>query len=50
MSSKQPSSADEINENEFSGEPIQKPHRHDVLSGRGNFYNNHPGNEYFRSP
>ncbi len=49
MSSKQTFSVDESNENEFSGEPIQKPHRHDVLSGRGNSYNNHPGNEYFRS-
>jgi len=49
MSSKQPSSADESNENKFSGKPIQKPHRHDVLSGRGNSFNNHPGNEFFRS-
>lgn len=24
------------------------PHDHDVLSGRGNFVNYHPGNEYFR--
>jgi hypothetical protein len=24
------------------------PHEHDVLSGRGNFVNYHPGNEYFR--
>jgi hypothetical protein len=49
MSSKQPSSADESNENKFSGKPIQKPHRHDVLSGRGNSFNNHPGNDFFRS-
>ena len=25
------------------------PHDHDVLSGRGNSVNHHPGNEYFRS-
>jgi len=28
---------------------IQEPHTHDVLSGRGNFVNYHPGNEHFRS-
>mmetsp|Transcript_12874 Transcript_12874/g.30103 ORF Transcript_12874/g.30103 Transcript_12874/m.30103 type:complete len:1106 (+) Transcript_12874:38-3355(+) len=28
---------------------IVKPHDHDVLSGRGNSVNHHPGNEYFRS-
>jgi hypothetical protein len=48
MPSKQPSSIDESNENEFLGEPIDQPHPHDVLSGRGNFVNHHPGNEYFR--
>jgi len=31
------------------GDPISEPHRHDVLSGRGNYVNNHPGNEHFRS-
>jgi hypothetical protein len=31
------------------GEGIKTPHDHDVLSGRGNFVNYHPGNEYFRS-
>lgn len=49
MPSKQPSFVDESNENEFLGEPIEHPHRHDVLSGRGNFVNHHPGNEYFRN-
>ena len=28
---------------------IAVPHDHDVLSGRGNFVNYHPGNEHFRS-
>ena len=28
---------------------ITKPHPHDVLSGRGNNINMHPGNQYFRS-
>ena len=28
---------------------IITPHDHDVLSGRGNSVNHHPGNEYFRS-
>lgn len=28
---------------------ITKPHPHDVLSGRGNDINMHPGNQYFRS-
>mmetsp|Transcript_11341 Transcript_11341/g.24077 ORF Transcript_11341/g.24077 Transcript_11341/m.24077 type:complete len:493 (+) Transcript_11341:104-1582(+) len=28
--------------------PVRDPHRHDVLSGRGNFVNYHEGNEYFR--
>ena len=28
---------------------IETPHEHDVLSGRGNFVNYHPGNEYFRA-
>ena len=28
---------------------ITKPHPHDVLSGRGNGVNMHPGNQYFRS-
>ena len=27
---------------------IATPHEHDVLSGRGNFVNYHPGNEHFR--
>jgi hypothetical protein len=27
---------------------ITKPHPHDVLAGRGNNINNHPGNQYFR--
>ena len=27
---------------------IVEPHDHDVLAGRGNFVNFHPGNEYFR--
>lgn len=27
---------------------IEKPHAHDVLSGRGNFVNHHSGNENFR--
>lgn len=27
---------------------IKDPHDHDVLSGRGNFVNYHPGNEFFR--
>jgi hypothetical protein len=31
------------------GEGIKTPHDHDVLSGRGNFVNYHPGNEHFRS-
>lgn len=31
------------------GPGIKSPHDHDVLSGRGNFVNYHPGNEYFRS-
>jgi hypothetical protein len=30
-------------------EGILNPHEHDVLSGRGNFVNYHPGNEHFRS-
>lgn len=28
---------------------ISLPHEHDVLCGRGNFVNYHPGNEYYRS-
>ena len=28
---------------------ISKPHPHDVLAGRGNSINSHPGNQYFRS-
>ena len=28
---------------------ITHPHPHDVLSGRGNSINSHPGNQYFRS-
>jgi hypothetical protein len=28
---------------------IIHPHTHDVLSGRGNLVNRHPGNKYFRS-
>lgn len=28
---------------------ITKPHPHDVLAGRGNSINSHPGNQYFRS-
>ena len=28
---------------------ITKPHPHDILSGRGNGVNMHPGNQYFRS-
>lgn len=28
---------------------ILNPHEHDVLSGRGNFVNYHPGNEHFRA-
>ena len=28
---------------------IVTPHDHDVLSGRGNFVNYHPGNEHFRA-
>ena len=32
----------------YEGEPIPHPHEHDVLSGRGNFVNYHPGNEHFR--
>ncbi|KAG7338311.1 hypothetical protein IV203_004709 [Nitzschia inconspicua] len=32
-----------------NGEAIKIPHDHDVLSGRGNFVNYHPGNEYFRA-
>ena len=28
---------------------IETPHEHDVLSGRGNFVNYHPGNEFFRA-
>lgn len=28
---------------------ITKPHPHDVLCGRGNSVNKHPGNQYFRS-
>lgn len=34
--------------NEFLGSGIDIPHDHDVLSGRGNFVNYHPGNEHFR--
>jgi len=30
-------------------EGIKTPHDHDVLSGRGNFVNYHPGNEHFRA-
>uniref|UniRef100_A0A7S2EFM5 DUF6824 domain-containing protein n=1 Tax=Ditylum brightwellii TaxID=49249 RepID=A0A7S2EFM5_9STRA len=29
-------------------ENIKEVHKHDVLCGRGNFVNNHAGNEYFR--
>jgi hypothetical protein len=32
----------------YEGEGIPHPHEHDVLSGRGNFVNYHPGNEHFR--
>jgi hypothetical protein len=32
-----------------TGEGIKTPHDHDVLSGRGNFVNYHPGNEHFRT-
>lgn len=28
---------------------ITDPHPHDVLAGRGNNVNNHPGNQYFRT-
>jgi hypothetical protein len=28
---------------------IVEPHKHDVLSGRGNFVNHHFGNENFRN-
>jgi hypothetical protein len=28
---------------------INTPHDHDILSGRGNFVNYHPGNEHFRT-
>lgn len=28
---------------------INRPHHHDVLCGRGNYVNYHPGNEYYRS-
>mmetsp|Transcript_37279 Transcript_37279/g.42579 ORF Transcript_37279/g.42579 Transcript_37279/m.42579 type:complete len:350 (+) Transcript_37279:68-1117(+) len=28
---------------------VKEPQKHDVLSGRGNFVNYHPGNEHFRS-
>ena len=28
---------------------IREPHDHDVLSGRGNYVNYHPGNEHFRT-
>ena len=34
---------------EDANEGILTPHDHDVLSGRGNSVNHHPGNEYFRS-
>jgi len=34
---------------EDRGGGIITPHDHDVLSGRGNSVNHHPGNEYFRS-
>eukprot|EP00531_Pseudo-nitzschia_arenysensis_P001108 CAMPEP_0116123108 /NCGR_PEP_ID=MMETSP0329-20121206/4570_1 /TAXON_ID=697910 /ORGANISM="Pseudo-nitzschia arenysensis, Strain B593" /LENGTH=900 /DNA_ID=CAMNT_0003616997 /DNA_START=154 /DNA_END=2856 /DNA_ORIENTATION=- len=34
---------------EDSNGGIITPHDHDVLSGRGNSVNHHPGNEYFRS-
>jgi hypothetical protein len=27
---------------------VAEPHKHDVLSGRGNFINHHSGNEIFR--
>jgi len=33
----------------FENQQIQHPHEHDVLMGRGNFVNYHPGNQYFRS-
>ena len=45
MSSKKPP----VDDNEHLGDPIETPHRHDVLSGRGNFVNNHSGNEFFRT-
>jgi hypothetical protein len=33
----------------LNGVSITTPHDHDVLSGRGNFVNYHPGNEHFRA-
>lgn len=32
-----------------AGGGIKTPHDHDVLSGRGNYVNYHPGNEHFRT-
>ena len=37
-----------VKESKRPDAPITYPHEHDVLSGRGNFVNYHPGNEYFR--
>ena len=37
-----------VADDDFCGSGIEVPHDHDVLSGRGNFVNYHPGNEHFR--
>jgi hypothetical protein len=37
------------NEDHVAGQAIETPHDNDILSGRGNFVNYHPGNEQFRA-
>ena len=39
----------ECNDNNANGQAIATPHDNDILSGRGNFVNYHPGNEQFRA-
>ena len=37
------------NDEKVNGQAIEAPHDNDILSGRGNFVNYHPGNEQFRA-
>lgn len=37
------------NDDNANGQAIETPHDNDILSGRGNFVNYHPGNEQFRA-